>query len=91
MQRSECLNVAVQPFSLPTWQSPAVALKGLVCAGLGTSCMPKELFQSEIDSGKLEVLITDPPAPSVKYYAAFMRQNHAALGYAIADLAKKCC
>jgi hypothetical protein len=53
--------------------------------------MPKELFQSEIDSGKLEVLITDPPAPSVKYYAAFMRQNHAALGYAIADLAKKCC
>ncbi|MBT2298171.1 MULTISPECIES: LysR family transcriptional regulator [Pseudomonas] len=67
------------------------ALKGLVCAGLGTSCMPKELFQSEIDSGKLEVLVTDPPAPSVKYYAAFMRQNHAALGYAIADLAKKCC
>ncbi|WP_082706953.1 LysR family transcriptional regulator [Pseudomonas sp. EpS/L25] len=67
------------------------ALKGLVRAGLGTSCMPKELFQSEIDSGKLETVMTDPPTPSVKYYAAFMRQNHAALGYAIADLAKKCC
>lgn len=67
------------------------AMKGLIRAGLGTSCMPKELFQAEIDSGKLEIVLTDPPTPSVKYYAAFMRENHTALGYAIADLAKKCC
>nr|WP_315595363.1 LysR family transcriptional regulator [uncultured Cupriavidus sp.] len=68
-----------------------VALAGLVEAGAGVSCVPLHLFRKEIDQKRLQVVHTDPPAPSITYVAAFLKQHQAALGYAIADIARQCC
>ncbi|MDF3834798.1 LysR family transcriptional regulator [Cupriavidus basilensis] len=68
-----------------------VALAGLVEAGVGVSCVPLHLFDQEISQKRLQLVHTDPPAPSITYVASFLKQHQAALGYAVADIARQCC
>nr|WP_280907775.1 substrate-binding domain-containing protein [Cupriavidus sp. LEh25] len=68
-----------------------VTLAGLVEAGVGVSCIPLRLFNHEIREQRIQVVKTDPAAPSLTYYAVFLKQHQAALGYAVADMARQCC
>lgn len=68
-----------------------VALAGLIEAGVGVSCLPLSLFASEIKRNQLQAVRTDPPAPRIAYFATFLKQHQAALGYAVADIARQCC
>ncbi|WP_316156937.1 LysR family transcriptional regulator [Cupriavidus sp. BIC8F] len=83
-------QAGVQPHRI-SGSNSLVALAGLVEAGMGVSCMPLRLFSHEIRQGRLQVVRTDPPAPSLGYYAVFLKQHQAALGYAVADIARQCC
>ncbi|KJK21191.1 hypothetical protein UB46_28715 [Burkholderiaceae bacterium 16] len=68
-----------------------VALAGLIEAGMGVSCLPLHLFDQQIRQKRLQVVSTEPPAPKITYYAAFLKQHQAVLGYAVADIARQCC
>lgn len=65
-----------------------VALAALIESGLGISCIPRFLFNDAIKARKLQEVITVPEAPSVDYYAVFLAQQHSAIGWALADIAK---
>ena len=66
------------------------ALAGLVAAGVGISCLPVSLFEKELEQGKLALVETNPPAPSVAYSCYFLKYPHAALGYGVAEIARQC-
>lgn len=66
------------------------ALAGLVAAGVGISCLPVALFEKELEQGKLVMVETNPPAPSVAYSCYFLKYPHAALGYSVAEIARQC-
>ncbi len=68
-----------------------VALAGLVAAGVGISCLPLPIFEKEIAQGKLRLIKTNPPAPSVTYSCYFPRYPNSALGYSVAAIAKQTC
>ena len=68
-----------------------VALGSLIEAGVGASCLPVALFTQQVASGRMRKLITDPPAPEVRYDAVFLKRPHSALGFAVADIARRCC
>lgn len=65
-----------------------VALAGLVAAGVGVSCLPRVLFDKEVHAGRMQLVQTEPPAPSVVYYGTFLKYPYAALGYVIAELVR---
>ncbi|AEI82446.1 transcriptional regulator LysR family (plasmid) [Cupriavidus necator N-1] len=67
------------------------ALAGLVAAGVGISCLPVALFEDEIAQGRLQLVKTHPPAPSVAYACYFLKYPHSALGYSVAEIAKQTC
>lgn len=67
------------------------ALAGLISAGVGISCLPIALFTRELADGQLQLVRTIPPAPAVGYYCCFLKHPHAALGYAVADIARQSC
>jgi DNA-binding transcriptional LysR family regulator len=69
----------------------SVALGGLVEAGIGVCCLPLALFVRQEAEGLMQRLATDPPVPAVRYSAVFLRHPHSALGYAAADIARRCC
>jgi DNA-binding transcriptional LysR family regulator len=66
------------------------ALAGLISAGVGISCLPIVLFEQEVQRGELQLVATQPAAPSVTYYCCFFKQPHSGICYAIADIAKNC-
>jgi DNA-binding transcriptional LysR family regulator len=68
-----------------------VALAGLVSAGVGISCLPVPLFEAWLASGDLQLLRTQPEAPTVDYACYFLKYPHSALGYNVADIAKRSC
>jgi DNA-binding transcriptional LysR family regulator len=68
-----------------------VALSGLIEAGVGASCLPIDLFARQVREGRMQMVRTNPPAPSISYDAVFLKNPHSALGYAVADIAKRCC
>ncbi len=68
-----------------------VALAGLVAAGVGISCLPVPLFEKELAQGSMQLIKTNPPAPSVTYYCYFLKYPNSALGYTVADIAKQTC
>lgn len=68
-----------------------VALAGLVAAGVGISCLPVPLFEKEIAQGTMQLIETNPPAPSVTYYCYFLKYPNSSLGYNVADIAKQTC
>lgn len=66
-----------------------ITLAGLIEAGIGVSCLPRAFFTGEVTQGRLQIVETDPPPPSVRYCA--IHPERAALGLAIAELARECC
>lgn len=66
-----------------------ITLAGLIEAGLGVSCLPRDVFATEVAQGRLQIVDTDPPAPAVRYCAIY--PENLAQGLAVADLAKECC
>ena len=68
-----------------------VALAGLVSAGVGISCLPVPLFEASLARGDLELLKTQPEAPTVDYACYFLKYPHSALGYNVAEIAKRTC
>jgi DNA-binding transcriptional LysR family regulator len=69
----------------------AVVVGGLVAAGVGVSLLPVDLFRQQIENRLMQIVMTDPPAPLVRYDAIFLTQSHSALGYMVADVARRCC
>lgn len=89
-----CESIFAQAGLAPTrvaGSTSLAALAGLVEAGLGISCVPQVLCQAAINKGRLQVIQTDPPAPSIAYVGAFLKGHQASLGYALADIATQCC
>lgn len=81
-------QVGVEPTRLGGSRS-IITLAGLIEAGIGVSCLPRAFFASEVTTGRLQIVETDPPAPSVRYCA--IHPERAALGIAVAELARECC
>ncbi|SOE93020.1 DNA-binding transcriptional regulator, LysR family [Burkholderia sp. D7] len=69
----------------------AVVVGGLVAAGVGVSLLPIDLFRQQIENQLMQIVITEPPAPLVRYDAIFLKHSHSALGYMVADVARRCC
>ncbi|MGJ7499380.1 LysR family transcriptional regulator [Variovorax sp. ZT5P49] len=69
----------------------AVAVGGLVAAGVGVSLLPVDLFRQQVQNGLMQIVMTDPPVPAVRYDAIFLKQSHAALGHVVAEVARRCC
>jgi DNA-binding transcriptional LysR family regulator len=69
----------------------ALAIGGLVAAGVGVSLLPVDLFRRQIQNRQMQIVITAPPAPVIRYDAIFLKQSHSALGYRVADVARRCC
>ncbi|MBB4512368.1 LysR family transcriptional regulator [Paraburkholderia fungorum] len=69
----------------------AVAVGGLVAAGVGVSLLPVDLFRQQIQNRLMQIVMTNPPAPMVRYDAIFQKQSHSALGHMVADVARRCC
>jgi DNA-binding transcriptional LysR family regulator len=69
----------------------AVAIGGLVAAGVGVSCLPVDLFEQQVKSRLIQIVRTDPPAPAVRYDAVFLKHPHSALAYDVAEVAQRCC
>ncbi|TDN70846.1 LysR family transcriptional regulator [Paraburkholderia sp. BL10I2N1] len=69
----------------------AVAVGGLVAAGVGVSLLPVDLFRQQIQDRLMQIVTTAPPAPLVRYDAIFLKQSHSALGHTVADVARRCC
>jgi DNA-binding transcriptional LysR family regulator len=65
------------------------ALAGLISAGIGVSCLPIAMFTQEIERGQLQLVNTKPVAPKVPYHFCFLKHLHSALGYGVADIAKR--
>jgi DNA-binding transcriptional LysR family regulator len=69
----------------------AVAIGGLVAAGVGVSCLPVALLERQLKGKLIQIVRTDPPAPGVRYDAVFPKHPHAALGYDVAEVARRYC
>ncbi|MFL9962419.1 LysR family transcriptional regulator [Paraburkholderia sediminicola] len=69
----------------------AVAVGGLVAAGVGVSLLPVDLFRQQIQNGLMQIVMTEPAVPAVRYDAIFLKQSHSALGHMVADVARRCC
>jgi len=65
------------------------ALAGLISVVVGISCLTVALFTQEIERGQLQLILTTPAAPKGSYHFYFLRHLHSALGYGVADIAKR--
>lgn len=66
------------------------ALAALIRAGVGASCIPKILFEKEIENGLFQEVILDAGNDFVDYHFAFLKHDHRALGYLLGNLARQC-
>jgi DNA-binding transcriptional LysR family regulator len=85
----------------PLWESAGVrperiyggnniqALAGLVAAGIGISCLPVQLFRSELRAGSLVLVKASVSAPTVTYSCCFLKHPDAALGHKVAEVARQ--
>ena len=53
----------------------AVVVGGLVAAGVGVSLLPIDLFRQQIENQLMQIVITEPPAPLVRYDAIFLKHS----------------
>jgi DNA-binding transcriptional LysR family regulator len=65
------------------------ALAGLVAAGIGISCLPLQLFRSELRAGSLVLVKASVAAPTVNYSCCFLKHPDAALGHRVAEVARQ--
>jgi DNA-binding transcriptional LysR family regulator len=66
------------------------AMAGLIEAGVGISCLPKSIFASYIETGRLQIVNTRPAPPSLGYCAVFMNNPQSRIGYSVAEIARQC-
>jgi DNA-binding transcriptional LysR family regulator len=64
-------------------------LAALTIAGLGVSYLPRQKFETEIRSGKLQVLNTVPKLPHLEYFAVLPKRNAQPLAAMVAELARR--
>jgi len=69
----------------------SIALQCLAQTLCSVSLLPVDLFRQQIENQLMQIVITEPPAPLVRYDAIFLKQSHSALGYMVADVARRCC
>jgi DNA-binding transcriptional LysR family regulator len=81
-------NVGIQPARIYGGNN-LNALAALIAAGVGISCLPKVMFEHDVQRGALQLVKTKPEAPSVTYYCCFLKNLHSSLGFAISDIAKQ--
>lgn len=65
------------------------ALASLIRAGVGASCVPRELFASEIAGGSFQEVVLEQGIETVDYHFAFMKHDQHALGFMLASLARR--
>lgn len=70
--------------------SSVFAMAGLIEAGLGVSCLPRSIFASYVNEGRLQVVNTRPAAPALGYCAVFINNPQSRIGYAVAEIARQC-
>lgn len=68
-----------------------VALLGLTVAGIGVSYLPKRCFKPLVDSGKLRIVATSPPLPTVPYAVMYRTNRPSGFTSAVAQLALRAC
>jgi DNA-binding transcriptional LysR family regulator len=68
-----------------------VALAKLAESGFGVTCLPKSTFSRELKAGRLQVLKTMPPLPSLEFAAAYRRDSIDNLSSIIAMMAAEVC
>ena len=66
------------------------SIADLTICGLGLSTLPPGLYQDEIARNQLRILHTDPPLPSVEYWAAFRPTGSTNLARIVAEMAVEC-
>ncbi|PYB78903.1 LysR family transcriptional regulator [Pseudomonas sp. LB-090624] len=66
------------------------ALAALIRAGVGVSCIPKILFEDDIESGLYQEVMLSSGVSPVDYHFAFMKHDQQALGYTLSSLAREC-
>lgn len=66
------------------------ALVALVRAGIGVSCLPKDLFADEIERGELQEISVEAPQTIVNYQLAFLKHGQNVLTESLAALASQC-
>lgn len=67
------------------------AMLGLTAAGLGVTYLPLECFRPLVDEGKLTIIHTDPPLPSVPYMAMYRNDRPSAFVSEVAIRAVEQC
>ena len=68
-----------------------VASVGLAVAGIGVTYLPSQCFKPLVDEGKLVVVRTTVPLPSVPYFAMYRNDRPAATIGALVEIAKEVC
>lgn len=66
------------------------ALVALVRAGVGVSCLPKDLFADELERGELQEIAVEAPQTIVNYQLAFLKHGQNVLTESLAALASQC-
>lgn len=66
------------------------ALVALVRAGVGVSCLPKDLFADELERGELQEIAVEAPQAIVNYQLAFLKHGQNVLTESLAALASQC-
>ncbi|RKE34712.1 DNA-binding transcriptional LysR family regulator [Paraburkholderia sp. BL23I1N1] len=70
--------------------SSVLAMAGLIEAGIGISCLPESIVSNYVSAGRLQMVRTRPPAPSLRYCAIFMNNPQSRIGYSVAEIARQC-
>jgi DNA-binding transcriptional LysR family regulator len=66
------------------------ALAALIRAGVGVSCIPRVLFESDLERGFFQEVKLESGVKPVDYHFAFMRHDQQALGYTLASIVREC-
>ncbi|MNT54403.1 LysR substrate binding domain protein [compost metagenome] len=69
----------------------AVAIGALIEGGIGVGCLPIDLFVQKIHEERLEIVETETRLRRIQYDAIFHKYPNSALGYAVAEIARRCC
>lgn len=65
------------------------ALASLIRAGVGVSCVPRELFEHDIVNGLFQEVTLEQGIDPVDYHFAFMKHDQHAMGFMLASLARR--
>jgi DNA-binding transcriptional LysR family regulator len=66
-------------------------IAGLAVSGMGFAYLPKSCFRSLLDEGRLSVIDSSPPLPSIQYAAFYKPDRATAFNAAIIEIARSVC